>query len=176
MKGRVWVFGDDINTDLIQPGEATFVPLEQQPSWCMTSNRPGWNELVETGDILVAGRNFGTGSSRPAARVLKQLGIGCLVADSINGLFFRNCVNYAFPAIEVPGVSGMFVEGQHADIDFTLATVTNVDTSESRSGAVWPTPLRDILDAGGLIPLLEAEGLVEPHEPVLPISPKRQAE
>lgn len=162
MRGRVWIFGDDINTDLLQPGEATFLPLERQPEYCMSSNRPGWSELVEPGDILVAGRNFGTGSSRPAARVLKQLGIGCLVADSINGLFFRNCVNYAFPALEIPGVSSLFTEGDEAEIDFTGARVRNLATGAELTGATWPPQLRSILDAGGLIPLLVAEGLVEP--------------
>lgn len=163
MRGRVWVFGDDINTDLLQPGEATFLPLEQQPKYCMSSNRPGWSDLVERGDILVAGRNFGTGSSRPAARVLKQLGIGCLVADSINGLFFRNCVNYAFPALEVPGASRLFAEGDEASIDFTAAQVKNLTTGGELTGLSWPSWMREILDAGGLIPLLVAEGLVEPE-------------
>lgn len=161
MRGRVWIFGDDINTDLLQPGEATFLPLAEQPSYCMSSNRPGWSAMVEQGDILVAGRNFGTGSSRPAARVLKQLGIGCLLADSINGLFFRNCVNYAFHALEVPGVSRLFSEGEEAEIDFTAAHVRNLSTGTQLTGVSWPESMREILDAGGLIPLLVAEGLVE---------------
>ncbi|GAA1022355.1 3-isopropylmalate dehydratase small subunit [Acrocarpospora pleiomorpha] len=163
MRGKVWLFGDDINTDLLQPADAAFLPLEEQPRWCMSPNRPGWSDLVQPGDVLVAGRNFGTGSSRPAARVLKHLGLGCLLADSINGLFFRNCVNYAFPALEVPGVSGLFTEGDVAEIDFAAARVTNVSSGERLPGITWPEPLQKILEAGGLIPLLVAEGLVEPQ-------------
>lgn len=162
MRGHAWVFGHDINTDLLQPAHATFLPLDQQAQWCMSSNRPGWSELVEPGDILVAGRNFGTGSSRPAARVMKQLGIGCLVAESINGLFFRNCVNYAFPAIEVAGVTDLISEGEECVVDFEAATVTNPASGRTVSGLPWPQHLRDILNAGGLIPLLISEGLVEP--------------
>lgn len=163
MNGKVWIFGNDINTDLLQPGEATFLPLERQLQYCMSSNRPGWAEEVERGDILIAGRNFGTGSSRPAARVLKKLGIGCLLADSINGLFFRNCVNYAFPALEVPGISQVFSEGEHAEVDFANAKVANSSTGEEIHGMVWPKQMQDVLNAGGLIPLLVSEGLVEPE-------------
>lgn len=164
MTGRVWLFGDDINTDLIQPPKAVFRPPAEQPALCMSANRPGWAQQVEPGDVLVAGRNFGTGSSRPAARVLKDLGIACLVAESINGLFFRNCVNYAFPALEVPGVRAVFSEGDIAQIDFDGARVTNLATGATATGTPWPPSLRDILDAGGLIPLLTAEGLLDADE------------
>ena len=72
---------------------------------------PGWSEQVTTGDILVAGRNFGAGSARPAAEILRVLGLRALVAESINGLFFRNCVNYALPVIEYPGILDVVNEG-----------------------------------------------------------------
>lgn len=163
VRGRVWVFGDDVNTDLIQPMHVLFKPVAEQPGWCMSANRPGWAEQVAEGDVLVAGRNFGTGSSRPAARVLRDLGIGCLLAESINGLFFRNCVNFALPALEVSGVSGLFVEPDEAEIDFAAAAVRNLRTGETLQGEPWPDRLRTILEAGGLLPLLEAEGYVDLH-------------
>lgn len=161
MKGRTWVFGDDVNTDLIQPPAAVFKPPAEQPALCMAPNRPGWAQQVTAGDVLVAGRNFGTGSSRPGARVLKDLGIGCLLADSINGLFFRNCVNYALPALEVPGVAALVEEGDEVEIDFERARVTNLRTGAALDGTPWPDALLAILRAGGLLPLLHAEGLVE---------------
>lgn len=163
LRGRVWIFGDDVNTDLIQPMHVIFKPVAEQPRWCMSANRPGWADSVQPGDVLVAGRNFGTGSSRPAARVLRDLGIGCLLAESINGLFFRNCVNFALPALEVPGVRGLFAEPDEAEIDFATATVRNPRTGEALEGEPWPDRLRTILDAGGLLPLLEAEGYVDLH-------------
>jgi 3-isopropylmalate/(R)-2-methylmalate dehydratase small subunit len=111
---------------------------------------------------MVAGRNFGTGSSRPAARVMKELGLGCLLADSINGLFFRNAVNFAFPAIEVPGISEAFEEGDLATIDFEAARVSNARTGEELQGITWPAELIAILNAGGLNAQLIAEGLIAP--------------
>jgi 3-isopropylmalate/(R)-2-methylmalate dehydratase small subunit len=161
--GRVWVFGDDINTDLIQPMPVIFKPVAEQPRWCMSANRPGWAAEVGRGDILVAGRNFGTGSSRPAARVLRDLGIGCLLAESINGLFFRNCVNFALPALEVPGVSTLLAEPDEAEVDVAGAVVRNRRTGESLRGEPWPARLREIMEAGGLLRLLEAEGYVDLH-------------
>src|SRR3712207_7568731 len=92
-------------------------PLEEQPRYVFSANRPGWVDLVAEGDLIVAGRNFGTGSSRPAARVLALLGIGGVIAESINGLFFRNSVNYAFPVLECPGVLEAFEEGDEAEFD-----------------------------------------------------------
>jgi 3-isopropylmalate/(R)-2-methylmalate dehydratase small subunit len=161
IRGRVWVFGDDIDTDLIQPMQSIFKPVAEQPRWCMSANRPGWADEVGQGDVLVAGRNFGTGSSRPAARVLRDLGIGCLIAESINGLFFRNCVNFALPALEVPGVGELFAEPDEAEVDFAAAAVRNLRTGETLRGEPWPDRLRTILEAGGLLPLLEAEGYVD---------------
>src|SRR4029077_5425882 len=89
--GRVWTFGDDINTDLMLPGPLLTASEEEQRRAVFSANRPGWVDKGRSGDIIIGGRNFGTGSSRPAARSLRNLGLGALVAESINGLFFRNC-------------------------------------------------------------------------------------
>jgi 3-isopropylmalate/(R)-2-methylmalate dehydratase small subunit len=95
------------------------------------ANRPGWVDEVRPGDIIIAGRNFGMGSSRPASRSLKLLGISCVIAESINGLFFRNCVNYAFPAMECPGVSALFAEGNVAQVDFGGGAVRNLTSGKT---------------------------------------------
>jgi 3-isopropylmalate dehydratase small subunit len=97
MWGRVWCVDDDINTDLILPIHVLRVPPPERPQHMFMANRPGWAALVRPGDILVAGKNYGMGSSRPAAQVMKDLGLACLLAESVNGLFFRNALNYAFP-------------------------------------------------------------------------------
>jgi 3-isopropylmalate/(R)-2-methylmalate dehydratase small subunit len=158
IRGPVWKFGSDINTDLIQPVPVIFKPREEQPRWVFSANRPGWAEQVQRGDVIVAGRNFGMGSGRPAAQVLRDLGIGCLLAESINGLFLRNSVNYAFPALECPGVHDAFEEGDVAEVDFELAVVRNQRTGRTIQGQPWPPSLLRILNAGGLMALLEAEG------------------
>ena len=89
LNGQVWKFPENINTDLILPGRAQYFSEEEQKEVVFEANRPGWIREIRQGDIIVAGRNFGMGSSRPAARSLRNIGIGCLVADSINGLFLE---------------------------------------------------------------------------------------
>ena len=160
LKGRVWKFGDDINTDLMVPAIALWKDAEMT-KYCFSANRPGWSALVEKGDILVAGKNFGTGSSRPAARVLKDLGITCLLAESINGLFLRNCVNFALPALPCPGVFAAFEEGDIAEVDFEQGKITNQTRGMMLETAPLPEMLVKIIDAGGIIPMLTVGGYLE---------------
>ena len=157
---KVWKFPDNINTDLILPNRAFYLTPEEQVKFVFSANRPGWVDLVQPGDILIGGKNFGMGSSRPAARNLKNLGLACLVAEGINGLFYRNCVNFAFPATECVGVHDMFEEGDVAEVDFDSASITNVTNGKSRSVREIPPPLLRIIEAGGIFPLLEGEGAI----------------
>ena len=160
--GTTWVFGDNINTDLILPGRAQLFTEEEQMTCVFEANRPGWIHEISAGDIIIGGQNFGMGSSRPAARSLRNLGLGCVVAESINGLFFRNCVNWGFLALECPGISGAFDEGDVADVSFEDFTVTNRRTGEALQADSVPDQLLSTMRAGGLFPMLEAEGLVAP--------------
>jgi 3-isopropylmalate/(R)-2-methylmalate dehydratase small subunit len=162
-KARVWKFGDNINTDLILPVQAFYLPAEEQPKYVFQANRPGWVKEVKPGDIIVGGKNFGMGSSRPAARSLKNLGLACLVAPSINGLFFRNCVNFAFPAMECPGVDAAFQEGETAEVDFDASVVRNITRGVTLQGRPIPPQLMELVKAGGIYPLLEKEGLIAPR-------------
>jgi 3-isopropylmalate/(R)-2-methylmalate dehydratase small subunit len=160
---RVWKFGDNINTDLILPNVAFYLTPQEQLKYIFRANRPGWVDLVQPGDILIGGRNFGMGSSRPAARNLKNLGLSCLVAEGINGLFYRNCVNFAFPASECRGVFDLFDEGDIAEVDFDGAKVTNVTSGKSLPMREIPAPLLKIVEAGGIFSLLEKEGAIAPR-------------
>jgi 3-isopropylmalate/(R)-2-methylmalate dehydratase small subunit len=159
---RVWKFGDNINTDLILPNVAFYLTPQEQLEYVFRANRPGWVDLVRPGDILIGGKNFGMGSSRPAARNLKNLGLACLVADSINGLFYRNCVNFAFPAMDCSGVQDLFEEGDTAEIDFDSGAIRNVSTGKTTSGRKIPPQLLAIVNAGGIFSLLEKEGAIAP--------------
>ena len=166
-KAKIWKFGDNINTDLILPSPASMLPVAEQARFVFQANRPGWVDLVQPGDILVGGRSFGMGSSRPAARSLRNLKIACLVAESLNGLFFRNCVNYAFPAMVCAGVSTLFEEGDIAEVDFEEKTVKNVTKGTFLMAKGLPPELLEIVKAGGIYPLLAKEGaIVMPAEPV----------
>lgn len=158
IKGRVWMFGDEINTDLIVPNVTFRLPPEEQVKYVFSANRPGWAELVKPGDILVAGKNFGTGSSRPGALLLRKLGLGGMVAESYNGLFFRNCVSYGFAAMQLGGVTEMVAEGDEISVDFLEGSVRNERTGETRRGAPLSRAVVDILDAGGIEELLIKEG------------------
>ena len=160
--GKTWVFGDNINTDLILPGRAQLFTEEEQMTCVFEANRPGWIHEIARGDIIIGGQNFGMGSSRPAARSLRNVGIACLVAESINGLFFRNCVNWGFLALECPGISDAFTEGDETDVSFADFTVTNRRTGQALQAGAIPDELLDTMKAGGVFPVLEAEGLVAP--------------
>ena len=159
---RIWKFGDNINTDLILPNVAFYLTPQEQLKYIFRANRPGWVDLAQPGDILIGGKNFGMGSSRPAARNLKNLGVACLVADSINGLFYRNSVNFALPAMECGGVEALFEEGDIAEVDFDEGVVTNTGTGKSVPARKIPPQLLEIVNAGGIFPLLEREGLIAP--------------
>jgi 3-isopropylmalate/(R)-2-methylmalate dehydratase small subunit len=160
--GRVWKFGDNINTDLMLPGPLLTASEEEQRRAVFSANRPGWVDQVQPGDIIVGGRNFGTGSSRPAARSLRNLGLGALIAESINGLFFRNAVSFGFLALECRGVCAAFEEGHTAEISIPDWIIRNRDTGSVLAIAPVPERLLSLMTGGGIFPVLEAEGLVAP--------------
>jgi len=119
--------------------------------------------VASPGDILVGGRNFGMGSSRPAARSLRNLKLACLVAESINGLFLRNSVNFGFPALECRGIGAAFEEGDVAEVSFDDYKVRNQRTGAVLDAEPLPETLRRLMQAGGLFPLLESEGYLAPR-------------
>ena len=158
--GRVWKFGDLINTDLIMPSKAFRLPKTEQHTLCFEAVRPGWARQVKPGDIIVAGENFGMGSSRPIGDVLRACGIVALVAESINGLAMRNCVNSSLPCINCPGVSGLFEDGDVARIDFLAGRVENVTRGKSIQTRPLAPLLAEIVAAGGVIPMLLREDYI----------------
>lgn len=160
-RGRVWKFGDEINTDLMVPSTTMTLPETELPKYCFSTNRPGWSGLVQKGDIIVAGKNFGIGSSRPGAKVIKDLGIACLLAESINGLFLRNCVNFGLPALPCEGVYAAFQEGDLAEIYFRQGKIINLTSGLEIKTKPLPNMLIKIVEAGGLIPMLDAAGYLE---------------
>lgn len=158
--GRVWKFGDLINTDLIMPSKAFRMPKAEQHTLCFEAVRPGWAKAVRPGDIIVAGENFGMGSSRPIGEVMRACGIVALVAESINGLALRTCVNSSLPAINCSGVSKLFEDGDIARVDFLTGKVENVTRGTSIQTHPLAPPLAEIVIAGGVIPMLLKEGYI----------------
>ena len=163
VKGRVWKFGDNINTDLMLPGEFHMATEEEQARAVFSANRPGWIDEMQPGDFIIGGRNYGTGSSRPAARSLRNIGIACVIADSVNSLFFRNAVNFGLLALECPGVSELFAEeGQIAEVSPDDFTVRNLSTGKSLKAQPVPANLLALMRGGGIYPVLERQGLIAP--------------
>ena len=163
VSGKVWKFGDNINTDLMLPGYVHAATEEEQARAVFNANRPGWVNEVRRGDFIVGGRNYGMGSSRPAARSIRNVGIACLIADSINGLFFRNCVNFGMLAIECPGASAVFEEGQTAEVSLADFTVRNMATGKVLNALPIPENLLALMRGGGIYPVLEKQGLIAPR-------------
>jgi 3-isopropylmalate/(R)-2-methylmalate dehydratase small subunit len=161
--GRVWKFGDNINTDLMMPGPALYLPEKERIRFIFQANRPGWVDEVRRGDIIIGGRSYGVGSSRPAALSLSNIGIGCLIAESINGLFFRNCVNFGLLALQCPGVHAAFTEGQTAEVSTEDFTVRNRETGAVLQAMPVPENLVALMTGGGVLPQLEREGLIAPE-------------
>ena len=161
--GRVWKFGDDINTDLVIPNFAVLMTLEEQLRHCFSANRPGWVDEVQPGDVIIAGRNFGVGSARNIGAVFHGLGISGVVADSFNGLGLRNCINSGLPSLPCPGVLDVFDEGDVADVDWTTGDVKNAATGATAHGTPIPQALQDIVTAGGVENVLRREGYLAPR-------------
>ncbi|GGM75946.1 3-isopropylmalate dehydratase small subunit [Thermogymnomonas acidicola] len=162
--GRAWVFGDNVNTDNMYPHICYTLPERDRPKYTMWANRPGWAEQVRPGDLLVAGKNFGLGSSRPAATNLLMLGIRAVFAESVNGLFLRNAVNVGLPAVAVPGITSAVTEGQTLEADLDEGWVRTEEGEEIRFRPL-PAFLMEIIDAGGIIEVLRARGLLS-EEPL----------
>jgi 3-isopropylmalate/(R)-2-methylmalate dehydratase small subunit len=158
VSGRVWVFGDALNTDAMYPADAMKLDLPEAAKHIFHEVRPGWTSQVAPGDIVVAGKNFGIGSSRPVAALFNELGVAALAAEEFNSLFFRNAVNAGLPAITVPDVTRSFTDGDIGTFNFTQGSWRN-DTTDV-GGHVPPLPglVLDILASGGVLPRLAEQG------------------
>jgi 3-isopropylmalate/(R)-2-methylmalate dehydratase small subunit len=160
---KVWRFGDDINTDLMLPGSVMAKSEAEQARAVFAANRPGWINEMKRGDAIVGGRNYGMGSNRPASRSLRNIGVGFLLAESINGLFFRNSVNFGFLALECPGCAAAFEEGDTAELDLDSWSVRNPRTGKALKPLPIPDRLLTLMRGGGIYPVLEASGYIAPR-------------
>ena len=157
---KIWKFGDNINTDLMLPGPYLTRSPEEQASAVFMNNRPEWRSEMQKGDAIIGGFNYGMGSSRPAARSLRNCGVGFLLAETINGLFFRNAVNFGFLALECPGVSQAFDEGDAAELSVANWTAFNPRTGQTLKVTPVPDMLLSLMTGGGILPVLEGRGLI----------------
>ncbi len=159
-KGNVWKFGDNINTDLICPGPYMRLPMSQMGEAAMAGIDPNFHKKVSQGDIIVAGENFGSGSSRELAPLaLKQSGIGGIVAVYFARIFYRNCIALGFPIMEYADAQDKVEEGDELAIDLAAGTIRNLTKNEVYQGTKYPEEFLEIFAAGGIIPWIKKRGI-----------------
>ncbi len=155
--GKVWKFSEDINTDFMAPSFSKGLEWDQAKKTILHIHE-GFTAGVQPGDVIVAGANFGCGSSRQQAPAnLKMLGIGCVVAESFGRIFFRNSVAIALPVMACPGITEAFNEGDDLQLDFEKSLVKNVSQGTEMQGAAMPEDLLNFVRTGGVMAVLKEE-------------------
>lgn len=161
IEGNVWKFGDDISTDLIISGKYKFKTLDmgKLSKHAMEGADPDFSEKVERGDIIVAGENFGCGSSREQAPlVLKELGVGAIISKFFARIFFRNAINVGIPVIENEEIPERTNPGDKLEIDLEAGKVKNLSTGETFEIDPLPDFLLQMLKDGGLVEQYKKKG------------------
>lgn len=157
IQGTVYAFGNDINTDVIYPGKYLSITTdrEEMARHCFEAVYPEFREQAHKGDIIIAGTNFGCGSSREqAATCLKHFGIAAVIAESFARIFYRNAINVGLPVLTAPGITGFARHGDRLHVDLQQGTIRNERTNKEIKGAELPPFILEIISNGGLIPHL----------------------
>lgn len=152
-RGKVYKFGADIDTDAIIPARYlnTSDPMELAKH-CMEDADPQFPGKVKEGDIIVADKNFGCGSSREHAPIaIKTAGISCVVARSFARIFFRNSINIGLPILECPEAVDAIDEGDELEVELETGRIKNLNNGEEYRAAPFPEFMQGIMDRGGLI-------------------------
>jgi len=157
VKGKVWKFGDNISTDYIMPGFTEGDTPQERAAFCMRAIRPEFAREVTRGNIIIGGKNFGCGSSRPAAGNFITLGVCCVVAESFARTFFRSSISLGFPLLYCTGVSDIFNEGDILQADFRTGEVKNLTSCKVLRAEPLPEIAMSFLRAGGVVELLKQE-------------------
>jgi 3-isopropylmalate/(R)-2-methylmalate dehydratase small subunit len=159
LEGRVWTLGRDVDTDQIISGKyLTVIDPNELKKHVFEIALPEFAAGARAGDLIVAGENFGSGSSREhAPQAMRAIGVGAVVADSFARIFFRNAINLGIPAIEAPGVRAIFSMGDVGRVDLGSGRVTNITTGASVTFPPLPRHLLELLEAGGLVEKVRRE-------------------
>ena len=156
MKGTAWKFGNDIDTDIIVPGRYLIYTDEERLSeHCMEGLDAEFNEKCKKGDFIVAGTNFGCGSSREHAPIaLKGVGVAAVIAESFARIFYRNATNVGVPLLEAPGITKIVEDGDEIEVDMEKGCITSANGETITFKKLHPFML-EILEQGGLIEYLK---------------------
>ena len=158
---KVYKYGANVDTDVIIPARHLNDPSPAAlASHCMEDIDINFASTVEEGDIIVAGSNFGCGSSREHAPLaIKSCGVKCVIAPSFARIFYRNSINIGFPIVECPQAAEEIQAGDQVDVDFATGVITNVTTGKTYQAAPFPEVINGIIQNGGLLNSLKARGL-----------------
>jgi len=153
IRGRVWKYGDDVNTDVIFPGKYTYTVSmpNEMPQYALEDLDADFATGVNPGDIIVAGKNWGCGSSREqAVTCLKESNLGAIIAKSFARIYYRNCLNAALPALISPEAVDAIAHGDLIEIDIANGEIRT--PAGSFTFPAFPNAVKKIIQAGGLIP------------------------
>lgn len=158
LQGKVFKFGDDIDTDIIVPATylSTFDPKELAKH-CMEYTDPDFYKQVKEGDIIVAGKNFGCGSSREHAPIaIKGCGVSIVIAKSFARIFYRNALNIGLYILECPEAADAILQGDEVKVDVDTGVITDVTTGKTFKAAPFPKFIQNIIECGGLVNAIKA--------------------
>ncbi len=152
LRGRVWKYGPDINTDVIIPGRYCHITEPKElAKYCMADLDPEFVNKMSPGDIIVAGGNFGCGSSREVAPLsIKATGTAAVVAPSFARIFYRNAINIGFPIFESTEAYDRINEGDEVEIDPDAGEIRDLTTGETFKSGAFPEFVQEIMAKGGL--------------------------
>jgi 3-isopropylmalate dehydratase small subunit len=158
-EGRLWKFDHNVNTDVICAGKYLFLPIADSAKHTLEVLNPVFAKEVKPGDLLVAGRNFGCGSSREQApHVLKHLGVSCVLADSFARIFQRNAIAIGLPVMTVSGLWEKIADGAHLRVDLASGEVVEAGSGATFRGRALPAKMLEVLSQGGIVPSLREIG------------------
>ena len=158
-QGKVFKYPDNVDTDVIIPARYLNTPdAKELALHCMEDIDTEFVKKVQAGDVMVAGWNFGCGSSREhAPLVIKTCGTGCVIAKSFARIFYRNAINIGLPILECPEASRKIDAGDVIEVDFDTGIITNHTKCESYVGTPFPPFIQNIIAKGGLLASIESE-------------------
>ena len=159
IKGQVHKFGNDVNTDEIIPAcYLNTTDSAELAKHCMEGIDKNFSKKVVTGDVIVAGKNFGCGSSREHAPIsIKKAGISCVIAYSFARIFFRNAINIGLPILEQKDISTQIKNGDKLSIDLGKGIIKNLSNNKVYKSQPFPDFLQNIINAGGLMASIKQE-------------------
>lgn len=158
VQGKVFQYGDNVDTDVIIPARYLNVSeAAHLAAHCMEDIDKDFVKNVKAGDIIVAHKNFGCGSSREHAPIaIKASGVSCVIASSFARIFYRNSINIGLPIIECPKAAEEIQAGDEVQVDFATGVITDVTTGKTYQAQPFPESIQNIIDAGGLMKMVAA--------------------